>query len=113
MAGILNCTGERCVVIDVDLQDQPELIEQLYHKMSDGYEVVYAMRMSREGETLVKREVSYLGCSVINRLRDVHIPRNFGPFRIISRRLSYAVRHGPHLPPPRPRPPRSPTLKPP
>src|SRR5258705_6140457 len=44
MAGILNCTGESCVVIDVDLQDQPEVIEQLYDKMSEGYEVVYAMR---------------------------------------------------------------------
>src|SRR5580693_2938235 len=40
MAGILNCTGEKCVVIDVDLQDQPEVIEQLYNKMAEGYEVV-------------------------------------------------------------------------
>src|ERR1700758_437764 len=47
MAGILNCTGEKCVVIDVDLQDQPEVIEQLYNKMAEGYEVVYAMRSSR------------------------------------------------------------------
>src|ERR1700735_352561 len=44
MAGILNCTGEKCVVIDVDLQDQPEVIEQLYNKMAEGFEVVYAMR---------------------------------------------------------------------
>jgi glycosyltransferase involved in cell wall biosynthesis len=44
MAGILNCTGDKCVVIDVDLQDQPELIEQLLAKMSEGYEVVYARR---------------------------------------------------------------------
>ncbi len=50
MAGILNCTGEKCVVIDVDLQDQPEVIEQLYNKMAEGFEVVYAMRRSREGE---------------------------------------------------------------
>ncbi len=92
MAGILNCTGERCVVIDVDLQDQPELIEQLYHKMSDGYEVVYAMRMSREGETLVKRVVSYFGYSVINRLSDVQIPRNTGDFRIMSRRVIEELR---------------------
>src|SRR5271156_3909074 len=63
MAGILNCTGDRCVVIDVDLQDPPELIEQLYRKLSEGYEVVYAMRLSRKGETLVKRVVSYFGYS--------------------------------------------------
>jgi polyisoprenyl-phosphate glycosyltransferase len=92
MAGILNCTGEKCVVIDVDLQDQPELIEQLYKKMAEGYEVVYAMRTSREGETLIKRAVSYFGYSVINRLSDVQIPRNTGDFRIMSRRVIEELR---------------------
>jgi glycosyltransferase involved in cell wall biosynthesis len=92
MAGILNCTGEKCVVIDVDLQDQPELIEQLYNKMAEGYEVVYAMRASREGETLIKRAVSYFGYSVINRLSDVEIPRNTGDFRIMSRRVIEELR---------------------
>ncbi|MBR0778765.1 glycosyltransferase family 2 protein [Bradyrhizobium diazoefficiens] len=92
MAGILNCTGEKCVVIDVDLQDPPEVIEQLYAKMAEGYEVVYAMRSSREGETLVKRAVSYFGYTVINRLSDVEIPRNTGDFRIISRRVIEELR---------------------
>jgi glycosyltransferase involved in cell wall biosynthesis len=92
MAGILNCTGDKCVVIDVDLQDPPELIEQLYNKMAENYEVVYAMRTSREGETLIKRAVSYFGYSVINRLSDVQIPRNTGDFRIISRRVIEELR---------------------
>jgi polyisoprenyl-phosphate glycosyltransferase len=92
MAGILNCSGEKCVVIDVDLQDPPEVIEQLYHRSAEGYEVVYAMRSSREGETLVKRAVSYFGYSVINRLTDVQIPRNTGDFRIISRRVIEELR---------------------
>ena len=92
MAGILNCTGEKCVVIDVDLQDQPELIEQLYNKMAEGYEVVYAMRSSREGETLIKKAVSYFGYTVINRLSDVQIPRNTGDFRIMSRRVIEELR---------------------
>ena len=92
MAGILNCTGEKCVVIDVDLQDQPELIEQLYNKMAEGYEVVYAMRTSREGETLIKKAVSYFGYSVINRMSDVQIPRNTGDFRIMSRRVIEELR---------------------
>src|SRR5882762_6498286 len=92
MAGILNCRGQKCVVIDVDLQDQPEVIEQLYNKMAEGYEVVYAMRVSREGETLIKRAVSYLGYSVINRLSDVQIPRNTGDFRIMSRRVIEELR---------------------
>lgn len=92
MAGILNCSGEKCVVIDVDLQDPPEVIEQLYSKLAEGYEVVYAMRSSREGETLIKRAVSYFGYSVINRLSDVQIPRNTGDFRIISRRVIEELR---------------------
>src|ERR1700692_4013301 len=92
MAGILNWTGDKCGVIDVDLQDPPELIEQLYKKMKENYEVVYAMRTSREGETLIKRAVSYFGYSVINRLSDVQIPRNTGDFRIISRRVIEELR---------------------
>jgi glycosyltransferase involved in cell wall biosynthesis len=92
MAGILNCTGEKCVVIDVDLQDQPEMIVQLLDKMAEGYEVVYAMRTSREGETLIKRAVSYFGYSVINRLSDVQIPRNTGDFRVMSRRVIEELR---------------------
>ncbi|MGM5024452.1 glycosyltransferase family 2 protein [Tardiphaga sp. 367_B4_N1_1] len=92
MAGILNCTGEKCVVIDVDLQDQPEMIEKLHAKMAEGFEVVYAMRSSREGETLIKKAVSYFGYSVINRLSDVQIPRNTGDFRIMSRRVIEELR---------------------
>jgi dolichol-phosphate mannosyltransferase len=92
MAGILNCSGEKCVVIDVDLQDPPELIEKLYSKMAEGFEVVYAKRISREGETLVKRAVSHFGYTVINRLSDVQIPRNTGDFRIMSRRVIEELR---------------------
>ena len=87
MAGILACTGETCVVIDVDLQDQPELIEQMYSKLKEGYEVVYAQRRSRKGETMIKRVISHVGYSVINKLSDVQIPRNTGDFRIMTRRV--------------------------
>lgn len=87
MGGILTCNGETCVAIDVDLQDQPELIPEMHAKLSEGYEVVYAKRRSRKGETLVKRIVSYLGYTVINKLSDVQIPRNTGDFRIMTRRV--------------------------
>jgi dolichol-phosphate mannosyltransferase len=60
--------------------------------MTEGFEVVYAMRSSREGETLIKKAVSYLGYSVINRLSDVQIPRNTGDFRIMSRRVIEELR---------------------
>lgn len=92
MAGILTCTGETCLVIDVDLQDQPELIEQLHVKLNEGYEVVYAKRRSRKGETLVKRIISHIGYSVINKLSDVPIPRNTGDFRIMTRRVIEELR---------------------
>lgn len=92
MAGILGCAGETCVVIDVDLQDQPELIEQMYAKLSEGYEVVYAKRRSRQGETLVKRIISYVGYTAINKLSDVQIPRNTGDFRIMTRRVIEELR---------------------
>src|SRR3990167_2160166 len=76
MAGIFFCKGTNCVVIDVDLQDPPELMLQMYAKIQEGYEVVYAKRKSRKGETLIKRFISYLGYTLINKLGDVAIPRN-------------------------------------
>lgn len=93
MAGILNCKGEACVVIDVDLQDPPELIETMYHKMKEGYEVVYAKRRSRKGETLLKKIVSVIGYRVIAKLSDVQIPQNTGDFRIMSRRVIEELRN--------------------
>ena len=93
MAGILNSSGCTCVVIDVDLQDQPELIEQMYDKLNHGYEVVYAKRRYRKGETLFKRIFSHVGYKVINLLSDVQIPRNTGDFRIMTRRVIEELRH--------------------
>src|SRR5262245_9256286 len=68
MAGLMLCRGDACVVIDVDLQDPPELIPALCARLREGYEVVYAKRRSRRGETAVKRLVAKLGYWVIARL---------------------------------------------
>ena len=92
MTGILWARGETCVTIDVDLQDQPELIEPMYEKLKEGYEVVYAKRRSRKGETLIKQWVSSLGYFLINRLSDVAIPRDTGDFRIMTRRVVEELR---------------------
>ncbi len=92
MAGILKCRGKTCVVIDVDLQDPPELIRDLYCQLDEGYEVVYAKRSSRKGETLLKSVISYVGYKVINAISDVEIPRNTGDFRIITRRVIEELR---------------------
>lgn len=87
MAGIFNCTGDICVVIDVDLQDPPEVIPQLIEKWSEGYDVVYAKRKNRKGETAFKKVFAYTGYKVINALTDVKIPRNTGDFRLMNRRV--------------------------
>lgn len=87
MAGILTCNGKACVVIDVDLQDPPELISDMYAKLKDGYEVVYAKRSSRKGETVPKRIVAGVGYYAINKLSDIQLPRDTGDFRIMSRRV--------------------------
>ena len=80
-------------MIDVDLQDPPELIaEMLVPSSREGYEVVYAKRRSRQGETLVKRVVSKFGYWVIARLSDVQIPRDTGDFRIMTRRVIEELR---------------------
>ncbi len=92
MAGILHCKGQACVVIDVDLQDPPELIVMMYHKFKEGFEVVYAKRNSRKGETLIKRFLSFIGYKLINKLSDVYIPRDTGDFRILSRRVIEEIR---------------------
>ncbi len=92
MAGIFKAKGDTCVTIDVDLQDQPELIEQLYTKLQEGYEVVYAKRRSRKGETWVKQVISAFGYFVINKLSDVAIPRDTGDFRIMTRRVIEELR---------------------
>jgi dolichol-phosphate mannosyltransferase len=87
MAGILFCTGKACVVIDVDLQDPPELINQMHAKLKEGYEVVYAKRRSRKGETFIKKVISKFGYKIIALLSEIDIPRDTGDFRIMSRQV--------------------------
>ena len=87
IAGIVNCRGSYCVIIDVDLQDPPELINELYKKITVGYEVVYAKRKSRKGETFLKKKISSFAYYFINKLSDIHIPEDTGDYRIISRKV--------------------------
>ena len=93
MAGILNCRGETCVVIDIDLQDPPELILSMYEKLKEGYEVVYAKRRSRKGESFAKLFVSWIGYKIIHKISDVKIPRDTGDFRIMTRLVIEELRN--------------------
>ena len=87
MAALKNARGERCLIIDCDLQDPPELLNEMYLKMDQGYDVVLAKRKSRKGETLIKRSVTSFGYNLINKISDVKIPINSGDFRLISKKI--------------------------
>ena len=87
LSGMEASSGDAVVVIDCDLQDPPELIGEMVARWREGYEVVYAQRRTREGETLIKRMVAHLGYRLIKRIADVEIPPNTGDFRLMSRRV--------------------------
>lgn len=87
IAGLEASSGQAVVIIDCDLQDPPELIAELVARWREGFDVVYAQRRSRKGETLAKRLVSAVGYSVIKRIANVDIPPNTGDFRLMSRRV--------------------------
>jgi glycosyltransferase involved in cell wall biosynthesis len=86
-AGIDHARGDAVVVIDADLQDPPELIPDLVAPwQEDGFEVVYALRVHREGESWLRRGTASLFYRLIRRVSRVDIPRNTGDFRLLSRR---------------------------
>jgi dolichol-phosphate mannosyltransferase len=87
LAGMEASSGDAVVVIDCDLQDPPELIADMVARWREGYEVVYAQRRTRAGETLAKRVVSAVGYRLIKRIADVDIPPNTGDFRLMDRRV--------------------------
>jgi glycosyltransferase involved in cell wall biosynthesis len=87
LAGMDAASGDAVVVIDCDLQDPPELIADLVARWREGYDVVYAQRRTRAGETLPKRIVAALGYRLIARVADVEIPPNTGDYRLMSRRV--------------------------
>jgi glycosyltransferase involved in cell wall biosynthesis len=86
-AGLAHAVGDAIVVIDADLQDPPELIPQLYQLWKDkGYDVVYAQRISRAGETWLKRTSAAGFYRLMQRVGRVKLPPNTGDFRLLSRR---------------------------
>lgn len=84
-AGLDYSRGQAVIVIDADLQDPPEVILELAKKWKEGYEVVYAVRTEREGETWFKKATAALFYRLIFRITDVKIPLDTGDFRLIDR----------------------------
>jgi polyisoprenyl-phosphate glycosyltransferase len=85
-AGLDYARGDAVVVIDADLQDPPELIPELLQGWSEGFDVVYARRAQREGETLMKKLTAHLFYRLIRRVTRFEIPADTGDFRLLSRR---------------------------
>jgi glycosyltransferase involved in cell wall biosynthesis len=86
-AGLDYALGQAVVIIDSDLQDPPEVILDLIAKWKDGYEVVYAQRSEREGETWFKLFTASLFYRIVYRITDVDIPINTGDFRLLDRKV--------------------------
>ncbi len=87
LAGMQYARGAAVVVMDVDLQDPPELVREMVAQWRAGADVVLAQRRTREGETGLKRLTAWLGYHVIKRVAEVNIPPNTGDFRLMSRRV--------------------------
>jgi dolichol-phosphate mannosyltransferase len=90
-AGMDFAQGDALIIIDTDLQDPPETIAALVEKWNEGYEVVYAVRKTRPGETWFKLMTAKLFYRVIYRITDVDIPLDTGDFRLMDRRVVDAV----------------------
>ena len=91
-AGMDHARGDAVVVIDSDLQDPPEVIPNLIAKWREGYEVVYAVRAEREGETWFKLFTARLFYRIIQALTDVVIPMEAGDFRLLDRNALEALK---------------------
>ena len=87
LAGLSYARGEAVIVMDVDLQDPPELILDMVASWREGNDIVLPQRRQRSGEPWIKRLVAGTGYRVINKIADVQIPPNTGDFRLLSRRV--------------------------
>lgn len=86
-AGMDYTRGDAVVIIDADLQDPPEVILELIEKWKEGYQVVYAVRSEREGESWFKLTTASMFYKFIQNITDVHIPLNTGDFRLLDRKV--------------------------
>lgn len=90
-AGLDHARGDAVVVIDADLQDPPELITELVRRWREGYDVVYAKRTARDGESRLKKLTAFAFYRLIQLASHVRIPQDTGDFRLLSRRAIEAL----------------------
>jgi len=94
-AGMDAAAGEAIVVMDADLQDPPEVVAEMIAKWKEGFEVVYARRLSRAGESTFKRASANLFYKLLGRISSIAIPADVGDFRLIDRKVLDALRRMP------------------
>jgi dolichol-phosphate mannosyltransferase len=85
-SGMARARGQAVVLMDADLQDPPEVVLDMIAKWREGFEIVYAQRLSRDGESRFKIMTSNLFYRVMGRLSDVDVPPNVGDFRLVDRK---------------------------
>lgn len=90
-AGLSCATGDAVILADADLQDPPEVIPSLIAKWREGYEVVYGIRIHRQGETWFKKLTAKVFYRTIHRITSVNIPLDTGDFRLMDRRVVNAI----------------------
>jgi dolichol-phosphate mannosyltransferase len=90
-AGIEHSAGDAVVLIDADLQDPPEVIEEMVRRWREGYHVAYGVRTDREGESRFKRWTARGFYRLMARLTDTHIPLDTGDFRLMDRKVVDAM----------------------
>jgi glycosyltransferase involved in cell wall biosynthesis len=94
-AGMDAATGDAVVVMDADLQDPPEVVLDMVARWKEGYDVVYARRLSREGENAFKRWTAHLFYRLLGSISAIRIPDDVGDFRLIDRKVADAFRRMP------------------
>lgn len=90
-AGLDFASGEAVVIMDADLQDPPEVVPEMAERWREGYDVVYAVRSGRQGETRFKRGTASLYYKLMSRLTNIEIPPDAGDFRLVDRRVAGIV----------------------
>ena len=94
-AGVDHARGDAVVLIDADLQDPPEVIEDMIDRWKEGYEVVYGVRTDRPGESRFKRVTAHVFYRLLNWLSDTPIPLDTGDFRLMDRAVADVLRNMP------------------
>jgi glycosyltransferase involved in cell wall biosynthesis len=94
-AGLDKASGDAIVIIDADLQDPPELISELFNKMQSGFDVVYAKRRARKGESFMKKFTARMFYRILGSITSVSIPVDTGDFRIMTKQVADIVKSMP------------------